>query len=61
MFITTSRFGQGAQQYADQVSARVVLIDGNELGRLMVEHSVGAETQDAYSLKRVDEAFFQAQ
>lgn len=56
VFITTSRFTPQAKEEAPR---NVVLIDGDELGRLMVEHNVGAETAETFELKRMDENFFE--
>lgn len=38
IFITTSRFSAGAQQYANEVPTRIVLIDGERLARLMIRY-----------------------
>ena len=37
VFITTSEFAKPAEDYAKSVSQRVILIDGNRLGELMIE------------------------
>lgn len=58
IFITTSRFTPDAVTYADRVAARVVLIDGQALGSLMVRHNIGVQDQQIYVIKRVDEDFF---
>ncbi len=60
VFITTSRFSSDGVQYADRVAQRVVLLDGEELTRLMVEHGVGVQTTETYAIRRVDEDFFEA-
>jgi len=59
VFITTSRFSQDAQDYADKVAARVVLIDGASLAALLVEHNIGVQDHETYVLKRLDEDFFE--
>lgn len=58
IFITTSRFTPEAVAYADRVAARVVLIDGQALSRLMVQHNIGVQDQHTYVIKRIDEDFF---
>jgi restriction system protein len=58
VFITTSRFTQEAREYAERVNARVILIDGEYLTRLMVRHNVGVEDQETFVVKRLDEDFF---
>jgi restriction system protein len=58
VFITTSRFSSDAHDYAERVNARLVLIDGPELASLMIEHDCGVITEETYTLKQVDENFF---
>ena len=58
IFITTSSFSGDARSYADRINARLVLIDGPELARLMVEHNCGVRVEEAFALKQVDEDFF---
>jgi restriction system protein len=58
IFITTSRFTPEAIIYADRVAARVILIDGQALSGLMVQHNVGVQDQHTYVIKRIDEDFF---
>lgn len=58
IFITTSRFSDGAARYAESVAIRVVLIDGVELGRLMVRYGCGVQVGDTIELKELDEDFF---
>ncbi|HEX6919490.1 MAG TPA: restriction endonuclease [Actinomycetes bacterium] len=58
VFITTSSFRREAREYADRVGMRLVLIDGRELARLMVERNVGVSIEESFHLKRIDEDFF---
>lgn len=58
IFITTSRFTPDATEYADRVNARLVLIDGPELAKLMIEHNCGVVAGETFTLKQVDENFF---
>ena len=37
---------------------RIVLIDGEELARLMEVHNVGVRTRARYEVKRIDEDYF---
>ena len=57
-FIATSSFSADARRYADRINARLVLIDGPELARLMVEHNCGVRVEETFVLKQVDEDFF---
>ena len=58
IFITTSDFSDGALQYAKGLSDKVVLIDGETLANLMIDHSVGVSLQRSYEVKRVDSDYF---
>lgn len=59
IFITTSRFKATAQEYADKATnPKIITIDGEKLGELMVKHEVGAEIKEVYKLYEVDENFF---
>ena len=59
VFITTSRFSPDTLSYAEKVNARVILIDGLMLASLLVEHNIGAQDDEAFVLKRIDEDFFE--
>ena len=58
VFITTSTFTADAKAYAQMVQARVVLIDGQELARLMIDYDVGVSVASRYDVKRVDLDYF---
>jgi len=58
VFITTSGFSQQAREYADDVSPRVILVDGHQLAELMIEHRVGVTVEHSYEVKRIDLDFF---
>jgi restriction system protein len=58
IFITTSEFSDGALQYAKGLSDKVVLIDGEMLANLMIDHGVGVSLQRSYEVKRVDSDYF---
>ena len=58
LFITTSRFSKSAHDTAEALSKRIVLIDGDQLARLMIRHNVGVRIEDTLYLKKVDEDFF---
>ncbi len=58
IFITTSGFSNGAIQYAQGLSDKVVLIDGETLANLMIDHGVGVALEEAYEIKRVDSDYF---
>jgi restriction system protein len=58
VFITTSSFSSEARQYAERIDTRIILIDGTELAKLMIDHSAGVTPVAVYELKRVDSDFF---
>ncbi len=58
VFVTTSRFTDAAKHCVARSPKRIVLIDGEELARLMVEHGVGVRLRDRYEVKRIDEDYF---
>lgn len=59
VFITTSRFTAEAQDFADRLPSRVVLIDGPELGRLLVRYRVGVQVKETYAVVGLDEDYFE--
>ena len=58
IFVTTSSFSKQAQEYAEGLVQRIILIDGALLTKLMVEHDVGVRTSRTISIQRMDEDFF---
>ena len=58
VFITTSYFTKEAIEYADSVTPRVILVDGQRLARLMVAHNVGVTTARCVEIKRLDLDYF---
>lgn len=59
VFVTTSTFTTTARDYLNRSPKRIILIDGEELARLMVEHDVGVRVKERYELKRIDEDYFE--
>lgn len=59
VFITTSAFTQSAIDTAKKSrSYKIVLIDGQRLADLMIEHDLGVSVAASYQLKRIDSDFF---
>ena len=58
VFVTTSGFSSPAVEYARHLPQRVILIDGERLADLMVEHGVGVRVSRTVAVKRLDEDFF---
>jgi restriction system protein len=59
IFITTSEFSAGAREYVKNLPQRVILIDGERLAELMIEHNIGVARAYAYEIKRVDSDYFE--
>jgi restriction system protein len=59
VFITTSSFSREAREYAGSVDRKIVLIDGQNLARLMIEFNAGISTARTYEIKRIDSDYFQ--
>ena len=60
VFITTSTFTRDAREYVKAIEKRIVLIDGVELADLMIDHEVGVSNLATYTVKGVDEDYFES-
>lgn len=59
VFITTSEFSKDAKDYvAKNMTPRIILIDGFDLGRLLVKHEVGVVALRSYKVLEIDENLF---
>lgn len=59
VFITTSDFSTGATEYARAVKdLKIILINGEQLAKLMIEHGVGVSVKTTYVIKQIDENYF---
>lgn len=59
LFITTSQYSSEAVRFAkEQHGAKVVLVDGSRLAKLMIEHQVGVSSVYKYVVKRLDSDYF---
>jgi restriction system protein len=58
IFITTSSFTNDARSYVSQIGSKIVLIDGEQLTNLMIEHDVGVSTVSLYPVKKIDADYF---
>jgi restriction system protein len=60
VIITTSKFSKDAEDYVDRIEGKkVVLIDGEELAELMIDHNLGVIVKRTYELKDVSNDFFE--
>lgn len=59
VMMTTSTFTKDARDFVHRIEAkRVVLIDGDQLADLMIEHDLGVTTTKVYAIKEVSNDFF---
>ncbi len=58
VFVTTANFTRSARNYVARSPKRIVLIDGEELARLMVAHDIGVRIRISHQIKRIDEDYF---
>jgi len=59
IFITTSDFAETARNYAKSIPQKVILVNGNRLAELMIEHNIGVSLAHSYQVKRVDSDYFE--
>jgi len=59
VFITTSKFTQDAIAYTQRIEKRIVLINGEELAQLMIDHNIGVSEVANYSVKKIDNDYFE--
>ncbi|GAB1810521.1 restriction endonuclease [Priestia megaterium] len=59
VFITTSRFTKEAQEFVRHIEKKIILIDGELLGKYMLEHNVGVSEDRKYIVKKIDTDYFE--
>jgi restriction system protein len=61
VFVTTSTFTSDARQFAASIrDTRLVLVDGEKLAELMIQHGVGIQTKEVIKISKIDLDFFGA-
>jgi len=58
IFITTSSFPKSVYEFVGQIEYKIILIDGERLTKLMIDHSVGLSTANTYHVKTIDSDYF---
>jgi restriction system protein len=58
VLITTSQFSQDAREYVSIIEKKIVLIDGEELSQLMIDHNIGVNEVASYTVKKMDLDYF---
>lgn len=61
VFLTTSAYTREAIEYANIINTKIILIDGETLAALMVDHNVGVSTVGMYELKKVNTDYFEGE
>ncbi|MGN1119542.1 MAG: restriction endonuclease [Oscillospiraceae bacterium] len=56
LFVTTAKFSTPAREYAEQ--HHIVLIDGERLTQLMIEHNFGVSVKKIFEIKELDTDLF---
>lgn len=59
VFITTSQFSAEAREYVNRIEKKIVLIDGDQLASLSIDYGIGVEEVTRYTLKRLDQDYFE--
>ena len=59
ILITTSHFSKDATEYVKMIEKKIVLIDGEMLAQLMIDHNLGVSTTTSYEIKRIDIDYFE--
>lgn len=59
VFITTSTFTEAARKCANEVQSKIVLIDGEQLCKYMIEYNLGVSTRQVYEIKQIDSDYFE--
>lgn len=59
ILITTSKFSPQAKDYANSIeNLKIILIDGEQLAQLMIDHDVGVTEESQYIVKKLDLDYF---
>jgi len=58
IFIATANYSKEAQEFASNIENKIILIDGDQLTQLMIDHNVGISTSTTYETKKIDLDYF---
>jgi restriction system protein len=58
VFITTSRYTNDARDYQPRNETKIVLIDGEQLAELMIDHNLAVSTVNTFEIKKIDNDYF---
>lgn len=58
VFITTSSFPKSAYDFVDSIDPTIILIDGAQLTKMMMDYGVSVTVTKRYEIKRIDNDYF---
>ena len=59
VFITTSTFTEEAKKCVKDVQSKIVLIDGEQVCKYMIEYNLGVSSRQVYEIKQIDSDYFE--
>ncbi|MBS1790088.1 MAG: restriction endonuclease [Acidobacteria bacterium] len=59
VFITTSTFTKDAEDFVKRIETKVILINGFQLAKMMIDLNVGVSISRAYQIKKIDSDYFE--
>ena len=59
VFITTSTFSKEAEEFVKRIETKIILINGFQLAKLMIDLNVGVSISRVYEIKRIDSDYFE--
>jgi restriction system protein len=58
IMLTTSSYSRDAREYVSSIENKIVLIDGEQLADLMIDHNLGVSSIASYEVKKIDTDYF---
>ncbi len=58
VFLTTGKFAAPARTYVKALPSKVVLVDGEQLAKFMIDFNVGVTPRISYEVKKIDLDYF---
>ena len=58
IFITTSSFPKSALEFVEKIDHKIILMDGQDLTRYMIEYNIGLSVSDTFEIKKIDTDYF---
>jgi restriction system protein len=59
VFITTSKFTSEAREYQPKNETKIVLIDGEQLAKYMIDFDLAVTTTHTFAIKKIDNDYFE--